>query len=72
MSDEYESIHWFKALFEPVFMFRIAVFRIDPAKDFEGRECIDPFSGEKQSDGTIRAFPSIDLREVYKPYGRPL
>ena len=70
ISDEHDNVHWFKALSEPVFMFSIAAFRIDPAKDFEGRECIDPLAGEKQSDGTIRA-PRIDLRQAYKLYGRP-
>jgi hypothetical protein len=70
VSDEHDNIHWFKALTEPVFIFSIAAFRIDPAKDFEGRECIDPLAGEKQSDGTIRA-PRIDLKQAYNRYGRP-
>lgn len=70
ISDEHDNIHWFKALSEPVFIFSIAAFRIDPAKEFEGRECIDPLSGEKQSDGTIRA-PRIDLKQAYNLYGRP-
>jgi hypothetical protein len=40
------------------------------AKDFEGRECIDPLAGEKQSNGTI-LVPRIDLKQAYKQYGRP-
>jgi hypothetical protein len=51
-------------------MFSIAVYRIDPAKAFEGREYIDPLGGEKKSDGTIRA-PRIDVNQAYKKYGRP-
>jgi hypothetical protein len=70
ISDEHENVHWFKALSEPVFMFSIAVYRIDPAKAFEGREYIDPLGGEKKSDGTIRA-PRIDVNQAYKKYGRP-
>jgi hypothetical protein len=69
ISDEHENIHWFKALSEPVFMFNVAVFGIDPNKDFDGRECIDPLGGEKQSNGTILA-PRLDLKQAYKQYGR--
>jgi hypothetical protein len=69
MSEQKDNIHWFKALSEPVFMFNIGVFRIDAAKDFSGRDCIDPLRGEKLKDGLIRAR-RIGLKEAYKLYGK--
>ena len=69
MSDQKDNIHWFKALTEPVFMFNIGVFRIDAAKDFSGRDCIDPLRGEKLKDGLIRAR-RIGLKEAYRLYGK--
>jgi hypothetical protein len=69
MSEKKDNIHWFKALSEPVFMFNIGVFRINPSQDFSGRDCIDPLGGEKLKDGLIRA-KRIDLQEAYKLYGR--
>jgi len=69
MSEEKDNIHWFKALTEPVFMFNIGVFRINPTHDFSGRDCIDPLGGEKLKDGLIRAR-RIELKEAYKLYGK--
>ena len=69
MSEKKDNIHWFKALSEPVFMFNIGVFRIRPAEDFSGRDCIDPLGGEKLKDGLIRAR-RIELKEAYKLYGK--
>jgi hypothetical protein len=69
MSEQKENIHWFKALTEPVFMFNIGVFRINPSEDFSGRDCIDPLGGEKLKDGLIRAR-RIELKEAYKLYGK--
>jgi len=69
ISDEHENIHWFKSLSEPCFMFSIAVFRIDPTQDFDGRQYIDPLGGEKQADGTIHA-PRIDVKKAQKLYGK--
>jgi len=69
MSEKRDNIHWFKALTEPVFMFNIGVFRIRPAEDFSGRDCIDPLGGEKLKDGLIRAR-RIELKEAYKLYGK--
>jgi hypothetical protein len=68
ISDDHDNIHWFRSLSESCFMFSIAVFRIDPAKDFDGRQYIDPVGGEKQSDGSIRA-PRIDVKRAQKLYG---
>lgn len=69
VSDKSTNIHWFKALTEPVFMFNIGVFGINPAKDFSGRDYIDPLGGEKLKDGLIRAR-RIDVKEAYRLYGK--
>ena len=69
VSDQKDNIHWFKALSEPVFMFNIGVFRINPSEDFNGRDCIDPLGGEKLKDGLIRA-PRIELKKAYEIYGK--
>jgi hypothetical protein len=69
VSDRRDNIHWFKALSEPVFMFNIGVFRINPSQDFNGRDCIDPLGGEKLKDGLIRAR-RIEIKEAYKLYGK--
>jgi len=69
VSDQRDNIHWFKALSEPVFMFNIGVFRINPSEAFNGRDCIDPLGGEKLKDGLIRAR-RIELKEAYKIYGK--
>ena len=69
VSDHRNNIHWFKALSEPVFMFNIGVFRINPSESFNGRDCIDPVRGEKLKDGLIRAR-RIELKEAYELYGK--
>jgi len=69
VSDRSTNVHWFKALTEPVFMFNIGVFGINPAKDFSGRDYIDPLGGEKLKDGLIRAR-RIELKEAYRLYGK--
>jgi len=69
MSGQKDNVHWFKALSEPVFMFNIGVFGINPAEKFNGRECIDPLGGEKLGDGLIRAR-RIEVKEAYKLYGK--
>jgi hypothetical protein len=69
VSDHRTNIHWFRALTEPVFMFNIGVFRINPAETFDGRQCIDPLGGEKLKDGLIRAR-RIELKEAYALYGK--
>ena len=69
VSDQRDNIHWFKALSEPVFMFNIGVFRINPSEAFNGRDCIDPLGGEKLKDGLIRAR-RIELKEAYELYGK--
>jgi hypothetical protein len=69
ISDQKDNIHWFKALTEPVFMFNIGVFGIDPSKGFTGRDYIDPLGGEKLKDGLIRA-KRLEVKEAYKLYGK--
>jgi hypothetical protein len=69
ISDQRDNIHWFKALTEPVFMFNIGVFGINPSAGFTGRDYIDPLGGEKLKDGLIRAR-RLDVKEAYKLYGK--
>ena len=69
VSDLRTNIHWFKALSEPVFMFNIGVFGINPSVGFSGREYVDPLGGQKLRDGLIRAR-RIEVKEAYKLYGK--
>lgn len=69
ISDQRDNIHWFKALSEPVFMFNIGVFGINPSASFSGRDYVDPLGGEKVGDGLIRAR-RIRMKEAYKLYGK--
>ena len=69
ISDQRDNVHWFKALSEPVFMFNIGVFRINPSAAFTGRDYIDPLGGEKLKDGLIRAR-RIEMKEAYELYGK--
>lgn len=69
ISDQRDNIHWFKALTGPVFMFNIGIFKLDPTKDFTGRDYIDPLGGERLSDGSIRVR-RIEQKEAYRLYGK--
>ncbi|PYS57772.1 MAG: hypothetical protein DMF76_21320 [Acidobacteria bacterium] len=69
VSDQRDNIHWFKALSEPVFMFNIGVFRINPSTAFSGRDYVDPLGGEKLRGGLIRAR-RLEVKEAYKLYGK--
>lgn len=69
ISDERDNIHWFKALSEPVFMFNIGVFGINPSEGFTGRDYIDPSGGEKLEGGLIRAR-RLEVKEAYRLYGK--
>lgn len=69
ISDQRDNIHWFKALSEPVFMFNIGVFGINPSAGFSGRDYVDPLGGEKLKGGLIRAR-RIEVQEAYKLYGK--
>ncbi len=69
ISDEKNNIHWFKALTEPLYMFNIGVFGLNPAESFTGRDYIDPLRGEKHKDGLIRA-QRLDGKRAYALYGK--
>ena len=69
ISDQRDNIHWFKALSEPVFMFNIGVFGINPSEGFSGRDYVDPLGGEKLEGGLIRAR-RIEVKEAYRLYGK--
>lgn len=69
ISDERDNIHWFKAETEPVFMFNVGVYGLNPKAATTGREYIDPRRGENFKDGTIRV-PLISGEEAYKIYGK--
>ena len=68
ISSERDNIHWFRALSEPVFMFNIGVYGLDPKAETTGRDYIDPVRGERLADGTIRVT-RIDSKSAYKIYG---
>ena len=69
ISKERDNIHWFKALSEPVFMFNIGVYGLDPKAETTGRDYVDPDRGEHLKDGSIRV-PRIDHETAYKIYGK--
>ena len=64
-----DNIHWFKTLTEPVFMFNIGVYELNPKATTTGRDYIDPNRGENVKDGSIRV-PRISARMAYKFYGK--
>jgi hypothetical protein len=69
ISDQRDNIHWFKALTEPVFMFNLGVYGLDPKAETTGRDYIDPNNGENLSSGSIRV-PRITSEKAYKIYGK--
>jgi hypothetical protein len=69
ISDQRDNVHWFKAVNGPVFLFNIGMFKLDPAKDFTGREYVDPDRAEKLPDGSLRVR-RIGQTESYKLYGK--
>ncbi len=69
ISNDRDNIHWFKALTEPVFMFNIGVYPLNPKAETTGRDYIDPNNGEKLKDGLIRV-PRISGENAYKIYGK--
>ena len=69
ISDERDNIHWFKAMSEPVFMFNVGIFGLNPKENFTGRDYIDPMNGERMKDGLIRA-KRMEMEEAYKIYGK--
>ncbi|MFT3743896.1 MAG: hypothetical protein QM785_06325 [Pyrinomonadaceae bacterium] len=71
ISGKRDNIHWFKAMTEPVFMFNIGVYGLDPDSETTGRDYIDPDRGEKLGNGSIRV-PRIDDKTAYRIYGRQI
>lgn len=69
ISDQRDNIHWFKAQTEPVFMFNIGVYGLNPKAATTGRDYIDPQRGENLPDGSIRV-PLITGENAYKIYGK--
>lgn len=69
ISGKRDNVHWFKARTEPVFMFNIGVYGLDPDSETTGRDYIDPDRGEKLGNGSIRV-PRIDDKVAYKIYGK--
>jgi hypothetical protein len=69
ISNDRDNIHWFKALTEPVFMFNIGIYPLDPKITTTGRDYIDPNNGENLKDGSIRV-PRISGENAYKIYGK--
>jgi hypothetical protein len=54
-SDAKDNVHWFKATSDVAFSFNIAVYDINPAVKFSGRQFyLDPAGGEKLGDGSLR------------------
>ncbi len=69
ISSDRDNIHWFKALTEPVFMFNIGVYPLNPKFETTGRDYIDPNNGESLSNGLIRV-PRITGEKAYEIYGK--
>jgi hypothetical protein len=69
VSDQKDNIHWFEALSEPVFIFSVGIFKVNPDEDFTGRDYIDPRGGEKVGHGLIRAR-RIAEKEARSLYGK--
>lgn len=69
ISDGRDNIHWFNSLTEPVFMFNIGVYDLNPEITTTGRDYIDPNNGENLSNGSIRV-PRIKGEQAYKIYGK--
>jgi hypothetical protein len=69
ISSDRDNIHWFKATSEPVFMFNIGVYPLDPKAPTTGRDYVDPQNGQNLPNGTIRV-PRLTARTAYKLYGK--
>jgi hypothetical protein len=69
ISDDQDNIHWFQALTQPVFMFNIGVYRVDPSRPSGDRDYVDPLRGEKLGGGLLRAA-RLDRQAAYAAYGR--
>ncbi len=68
ISDDKDNVHWFQAQSETAFIFNLHVLNVRPSKgEATGRVYLDP-TGEKLSDGIIRA-KKLDHKEAHKLFG---
>jgi hypothetical protein len=69
-SDDRDNVHWFKATSDVAFSFNIAVYDINPAVKFSGRQFyLDPAGGEKLGAGSLRVR-HLTPQEAHKLYGK--
>jgi hypothetical protein len=69
-SDDKDNVHWFKATSDVAFSFNLAVYDINPAVKFSGRQFyLDPAGGEKLGDGSLRVR-HLTAQEAHKLYGK--
>ena len=69
ISDDHDNIHWFQALTQPVFMFNVGVYRVNPSLPSGDRDYVDPLGGAAMGNGLIRAA-RMDRKAAYAKYGR--
>jgi len=69
-SDDKDNVHWFKATSDVAFTFNLAVYDINPAEKFSGRQFyLDPAGGEKLGDGSLRVR-HLTSQEAHSLYGK--
>lgn len=70
VSDEKDNVHWFQPTGEVAYTFNIAVYRVDRAQKFGGRQFyVDAAHGEKVN-GDKRRVKKLSSEEAYKIYGK--
>jgi hypothetical protein len=69
VSDEKDNVHWFQPTGEAAYTFNIAVYRVDRAQKFGGRQFyVDAAHGDKV-EGDKRRVKKLSSEEAYKIYG---
>ncbi len=69
ISDEKDNVHWFQPTGDVAYTFSIAVYRIDRAQKFGGRQFyVDAAHGEKVESDKLRV-KKLSSEEAYKIYG---
>jgi hypothetical protein len=69
-SDEKDNVHWFQATSDVAFTFNVAVYELNPAVKFSGRQFyLDPAGGEKLGDGSLRVR-RLTSQEAHRLYGK--
>lgn len=70
ISDEKDNVHWFQPTGEVAYTFSIAVYRIDRAQKFGGRQFyLDAAHGDKVEGDKLRV-KKLSSEEAYKIYGK--